>query len=251
MAYPSTLQLEEGIIYMNEVGKMFPMGQKGETPDGRIFRHTLTGAAINASALCQSRGTVTTSDNMVIPAGSNVVATDNKIKITNESVTWTKDELENGFIVSETNTSSTGPNCWRIGGNEYSTSTNPLVIELAEGLTFGRTLAAGTDKMLIMPSPWSKTIIHPGSVSGFAVGVSMRKLLSGYYGWLQTRGVAGVMMDDGDTKKTVGESLVADQTTAGNVENIESGTYRFVVGNTITVQGQSDGKVILVWLTIE
>ena len=236
---------------MNEVGKMFPVGQKGETPDGRVFRHSLTGAGINASALCQNRATDSSWDTCAIPTGHSVVATDNKIRLTNQSDTWAKNELENGFLACETDPSNIGPNCWRIGGNGYSTGTGPLVIYLADGLTFGQALTAASDTMLYMPSLYSKIIVSPTTTTGIPVGVTMKKLTSGYYGWIQTHGMCGVMFDNNGSDNVIGEAIVADLTSAGRVENETQKPQFFRIGATITVEGQTDGDVMLIYLHIE
>lgn len=250
--YPSTLQLSEGMIYVNESGKIFPVGQKGETPDGRVFRHSLTGAGINASALCQNRATDSSWDTCAIPTGYSVVVGDNKIRITNQSDAWALNELENGFLVCETDPSNLGPNCWRIGGNDAaSASTGPLIIYLADGLTFGQALVAGTDTMLYMPSLYSKVIVSPTTTTGISVGVTMRKLTSGYYGWIQTHGVCGVIFDNNGGDNTIGEALVADLTSAGRVENVTQKAQFQHIGATITVEGQTDGDVMLIYLHIE
>ena len=252
MAYPSTLQLEEGIIYMDEVGKMFPVGQKGETPDGRIFRHSLVGAGMISGALCQNRAKDTSWDTCDITTGYSTAVDDNSIRLTNQSDTWAKNELENGFLACETDDAALGPTCWRIGGNGYSTGTGPLIIYLADGLTFGAVLVAGTDKMMYMPSLYSKIIIMPATThTGIPIGVTMVKLTTAYYGWIQTHGVCAVLADNNGSDWTIGETLVADTSTAGSVENETQHPELFRIAATITAEGVTNADTILVYLHIE
>ncbi|KKL63938.1 hypothetical protein LCGC14_2170120, partial [marine sediment metagenome] len=130
--------------------------------------------------------------------------------------------------------------------------TDNFNIYLAEGAFIGQVLVASTDKMIYSPSAYSKVIVSPnGAPTGIAVGVTMIAVSANRYCWLQTSGICGVRMDNNGTNATVGQGLVSDQTTAGNVENVASGAQLQVIGQTLTVQGQTDNDVIPIFLTIE
>jgi len=247
------VKLTDRNLYLNSVGKSYRIGSMGETSDGRLFRYALEGGnAIAANLLCESRA-FTDSTWATIVIATTTLPTDTKISIVGQSDTWAKDELENGFLVCETDpNSNSGPNCWRIHGNDAVSGTDNFNIYLAEGAIIGQVLVASTDKMIYSPSAYSKVIVSPnGAPTGIAVGVTMIAVSANRYCWLQTSGICGVRMDNNGTNATVGQGLVSDQTTAGNVENVASGAQLQVIGQTLTVQGQTDNDVIPIFLTIE
>ena len=250
MTIAGVIDLSDGQTYHNG-GKEFKAGTMGRTSDGRIFRYTLVGGStIDASLLCQSRATDATWDTIVI--ATTAQPGDFKIRVTDQSDTITEDELENGYLVCETDPGNTGPNFWRIAGNQAVTGTNDYDIHLAGGATVGQVLTAGSDTLIFNFSPWSKVIVSPaGAQTGIIVGVTLLQLTTTNYGWLQTRGICGVRYDNSGTNATIGEGLIPDQTTAGNIENVTSGAQEQVVAQTITIQGQADDDVLPVFLTIE
>ncbi len=249
--------MSTGIIDLNDretyhnSAKGYKVGTMGRTSDGRIFRYALEGGnAINASLLCQSRATDATWDTIAI--ATTTAAGDTKISVTDQSDTIAKDELENGYLVCETDPSNTGPNCWRISGNDAVAGTNNFNIYLAEGAIIGQVLTQSVDTMIFSFSPWSKVIVSPtGAQTGIIVGVTMLKISANNYCWLQTRGICGVRYDDSGSAITIGEGLIPDTTTAGNIENVTAGAQVQVIAQTITVQGQADDDVLPVFLTIE
>ena len=250
--------MSTGIIDLNDretyhnSAKGYKVGTMGRTSDGRIFRYALEGGnAINASLLCEGRATDATWDTIVI--ATTTKASDTKISVTDQSDTIAKDELENGYLVCETDPSTTGPNCWRIAGNDAVAGTNDFNIYLAEGATIGQVLTASTDTMIFSFSPWSKVIVSPVSAqTSIIVGVTMLQISANNYCWLQTRGICGVAMDNQDAAAAIGEGLVSDdQYTAGNIVNVTDDAQRQVVAQTITVQALTNGNIIPVFLTIE
>ncbi len=245
-----TIPLIDRQIYLNSAGKSYPIGVKGETSDGRFFRYALEGGnAVVSSVLCQSR--VSDADWDTVAIATTTVAIDTKINVTSEgSGTFSKDELENGYLTCETDPGNTGPNFWRIHGNDVVVTVgDDFNIYLSEGATIGQVLTASSDTINFAPSPWSKFIIHPSSATGIAVGVTLVQVSANRYCWLQTRGVCGVRMQDPGA--TVGEGLVPDDSDAGNLDNVTVNAQAQIVAQTITVQGLTNSDIIPAFLTIE
>ena len=243
------VDLSDFQIYHNG-GKEYPRGTLGMTTDGRSFRYALVGGVtIDANLLCQVAATDSTFGTVTV--ATTTLAADSSINVTDQSDTITEDELENGFLVCETDPGNTGPNCWMIAGNKAVTGTNDYRIYLAGGAPIGQVLTASSDTMFVHFSPWNKVIVYPTTKTGMAIGVTMLQLGTTNYGWLQTRGLGGCRHDNSGTAITVGEGLVADTTTPGNIENVTAGAQLQVVAQTITVQGQTDDDVLPVFLTIE
>ncbi|KKL28445.1 hypothetical protein LCGC14_2375050, partial [marine sediment metagenome] len=245
-----TVKLTDRDLYLNSVGKSYPIGSMGETDDARLFRYALVGASdINANLLCQSRVSQTSWDTIVVPTATLVA--DTKISLTDQSNTWNKDELENGYLICETDPGNTGPNSWRIQGNDAVSGTNDFNVYFAEGATIGQVIGT-SDTMHFMPSPWSKVIVSPVTTkTGLSVGITFRDATATRYVWLQTGGICGVAMDNGGADATIGEGLIADVTTAGNLNNVTASSQFQILAQTLTVQGLTSADIIPVFLTIE
>jgi len=201
--------------------------------------------------LCQATAEDSSWDTLVIPTGYSTKATDHKITVTNQSDTWTKDELKGGFLVCETDPGNTGPNIWPIDGNGIANGTANYDIYLADGISVGQILTAGTDKLYLRPNLYSKIIIYPATPTGIPIGITMVKITASYYSWIQTRGVGACRIDNNGTDLTIGENLVADATSAGSVESESQTAELAIIGTTLGVQGQTDQDIMPIFITIE
>ena len=249
-----TVKLTDRNLYLNSAGKSYRIGTMGETDDGRLFRYALVGGSnIVASVLCQSRATQTSWDTIVVPTAT--AAKDTKINVTDQTNTWNKDELENGYLICETDPGNTGPNSWRIHGNDAVNLTNDFNIYLAEGAIIGQ-IVGTSDTMHILPSPYSKVIVYPTTKTGMAVGFTMLALTSTRYGWLQTGGIGAARYKDGAASDFasdagLGQGLIPSTEGAGTIENVTADAQLQVVAQAITTQGFDDDDVLPVFITIE
>ena len=245
-----TVKLTDRDLYLNSVGKSYLIGSMGETDDGRLFRYALVGGTtIDGNMLCQSRATQTSWDSIVVAIAT--LATDTKINLTDQSNTWNKDELENGYLICETDPGNTGPNSWRIQGNDAVSGTNDFNAYLAEGATIGQVIGT-SDTMHTLPSPWSKIVVYAVGLTGMAVGVTMLQLTTPNYGWLQTGGIgAGRYKDGAANDFTIGEGLIPSTEGAGTIENVTAVAQLQVVAQAITIQGFADDNMLPVFWTIE
>ncbi len=240
--------------YLNSVGKSYRLGSLGETEDGRLFRYALVGGTtIDASFLCQSRATQTSWDTIVVPTATLVA--DTKISLTDQSNTWNKDELENGYLICETDPGNIGPNTWRIGGNDAVSGTNDFNVYLHENATIGQVIGT-SDTMHTLPSPYSKVIVYPATKTGMGVGFTMLQVTNDRYAWLQTSGIGGARYKDGAASDFasdagLGEGLIPSTEGDGTIENVTASAQLQVVAQAITTQSFLDDDVLPVFITIE
>ena len=215
MSFPNIVHLDDQQIYVNELARGMPVGQRVETPDGRVFRYALAGGTALISGnlqACSAQVGHANNDNLVVV--NNVSVGDTSIAITNGATTWTKDELKGGSLVNQ-KVAELGAHFWRIHENTAEAAGSAeMTLTLSPGVTFDTLLTAGTSTVNIAPSPWSKVIINPASVSGIPVGVAMTIVTAAYYGLLQTGGLGSCKIDTTNSP-TVGERLVPASTSAG------------------------------------
>ncbi len=217
MSFPNIVHLDDQQIYVNELARGMPVGQRVETADGRVFRYALAGGTALISGnlqACSAQVGHANNDNLVVV--NNVSVGDTSIAITNGATTWTKDELKGGSLVNQ-KVAELGAHFWRIHENTAEAAGSAeMTLTLSPGVTFDTLLTAGTSTVNIAPSPWSKVIISPTAVSGIPVGVAMRAVTASRYCFLQTGGLGSCKIDTTDTP-TVGERLAPSNNTAGTL----------------------------------
>ena len=248
---PFTIELEDSHLYDVNDAPVFPIGSRGGTADGRLFRFAKDdGTGILPGLLCQCKAEDNTNDNMVVAVSA--AATDGRVLLTSGD-TWTKDQLLDGLLTCEVNTATTGGCGWNIGANDAAVSAQNFYVYLKPSVTFGKAITAGTDSVYCRQNLWRDVIVYPTTSTGVAVGVTMTKITASGdpYSWLCTRGLCAVSMDNDGSDITVGESLCPDGTVGGSVENVTGGVEEQVIGATVAVQGQTDQEMIPVFLTIE
>ena len=130
---------------------------------------------------------------------------------TTDTLTATANQFAGGWVVV-TGEASTGT------GYQYRIKSHPAASAAVCTFTLEEPIQVAltaTTQVDIVQNPFSGVIVNPTTASSTAVGVSCGVITSGYYGWLQTRGVATVLADGG---LTVGALVVASNGTAGAVE---------------------------------
>ena len=102
-------------------------------------------------------------------------------------------------------------------------ATVPDVVNLWPGLKIRRALTDVTSKVDLVSSPYSRVIVTPATLpTGTIVGVAITPLTGatgrGNFGWVQTRGPAGVLTDN--TTIVVGQQAITSSVTAGAISLI-------------------------------
>lgn len=195
------------------------LGLRGETKDGREFRYGLAGAAdLAVGKLAQQSAVVTTHQNVVV-AGS---AGDTQVTVTlGATNATTVDQYKDGYLVGLSGTGA-GQNA-RIRTHGVIAASAAGTFYLAEPLT---TTFAATPKASLVKNPYASAIISSsGDTTQQVVGVPIITITTLFYGWFQTKGIAGVLVNG---SITVGAGLIKSATTAGaaDIEGTSAITQR-------------------------
>ena len=207
-------------IYAESSTAVYDLGEKLELSDGRIFRYTKAGAAINAGNLVAqdfSAGNIAEFDNATI---SPVAAGSSVITITASALSGVDEANElAGSFINTVNDDGEGY-AYKIKSHGVESSNaveftlfDPLVVAVA---------SSGTDMQITAP-PYRQVVTCAATVGAatdtMPVGVTPRAFTSGYYGWIQTRGICTCLFDGGTTDTPhVGVALRAADQDAGAVE---------------------------------
>ena len=211
----------QGLFTESETAE-FPLGEKMEFSDGRVFRYTKAGAAITAGHLVAqdfSAGNIAEFDDATI---SPVTAGSSVITITASALSGVDDanELAGSYLMTVD------------GDGEYFSykikshgveSSNAVEFTLYDPLVTA--VVSGTTDLQIIAPPFRQVVLCAASTDAntdtMPVGVSFLALSSGYYGWIQTGGIASVRYDlNGLTATAIhaGRPAVPSVNHAGSVQ---------------------------------
>ncbi len=206
MAFPTTVQLKQGMEKVETSSQKHKLGTRGVTSDGRIFYYaensgtaiTHGGYLVDGIALLHSRyglgATATSAGATSFTSGT--------------SLTVTKDQYKDGYVYF-----NDGPG----QGETYKVKSNTAVSS-ATGLSItiddedGLVTALTTSSLFgLMYNPYKdiKIIDGDGTMTTGVLGVTTAPVTADYFCWIQTSGPASVRL--GAQVGVVGDALTVSQ----------------------------------------
>ena len=206
-------------IYTESSTARYPLGEKLELADGRVFRYGYTAAAINAAELVSQDLSATAmieTDDIVIAAASGFDpgAGSTQFQITKASIT------ENQFAgamlqIANDGGDGTGEGIqYRIKSNSATdaTTSGKVDIYLFDPIKVALTTASD---IAIVGNLWYNVRGAVGTADYVVSGVTPIAFTANYYGWLQTAGIALVASDGAIA---IGSSLTLSDSDVGHVQ---------------------------------
>ena len=193
MAYPATLAVEYKTAYETGATQIYPVGQKGTTPDGSIYRYCLMGSTIGVANKTY-QGAATAVANWTTQAHTVALAVgDTEISFKDGGTAFTADQLAGGTILVQ-ETDDLG-HIYRVKSN-IATAANETVCQLEDGVTVKVAVAvAGGNVLTANLSPWREIIITPLTTpTNMVVGIPRVIIAASAFGWVQSRGVASCLV---------------------------------------------------------
>ena len=202
-------------LYAESSTPTYPIGEKLELSDGRVFRYGKTAAAIAAGLLVSQDISATAqveTDNIVIDAanGFDPAAGSAQLQITLASIT--KDQFA-GALLQTTDDAGEGYQ-YRIKSNSATDATTSGKVDIYLFDAIVVTLTTATD-IAIVGGLWYDVVGATAATDYIIAGVTPMAFTSGYYGWLQTAGIATILSD---TAIAIGDNLTLSDGTAGAVQ---------------------------------
>ena len=262
-------------VYKEDITPRFAIGTKFERQDGAVFRYVHFGATVtSAGLLCSadvSESGTTMSPLVVVASSSTYQMNDEQpgtypnmkdsryMIVTLASIQT--DQFAGGYInLSSAGLSQVGGYTYRIKGNTKTddpTSGN-VRIDLYDKLLYG---INSSDAFTITGSRYANLERNfPNTGTDMVAGVNMIPITTaGDYGWVQTKGIVGVL--SGETTVLAGRMVSASTEVAGavdlynlNVQSLTSTAYAVCAVNPIVgfaVQNTTAGTYIPIMLTLE
>lgn len=203
MSFPGSVLLSGADVLTITSAKRFPLGTRGYTRDGRVFRYARNGAtALKVGNLCQ-QSAATTSE-AVRTGTTELKANTTKVSVltTGTGPFTTANAYADGYLYADTSSTALGCGVYaqiKSHTTQSATSTGVVVIQFYSGdMMYSGTTNVGTTKntMRVIRNPYDKVIVKPaGVLTGIVVGIPVRPITANNYFWIQTWGPCPVRSD--------------------------------------------------------
>ena len=211
MAFPTTIYLSYGQEKVETSEQKQKLGTRAVTPDGRVFYY-----AKNSSTAITPAGKIVYGIAAVAAHDMDVAATaahsagDTTISIEVPTTDLTKDQYADGYLIC-----NDGPGqgeVYRIKSHPLhdASADNTVIITLDEPDGIRTALTTSSLFGLVYP-PYKdvKIIDGDGTMTTGVIGVTTIPVTASYYCWIQTAGIASVLM--GAQVAILGDALTVSQ----------------------------------------
>lgn len=225
MGFPGSILLDQREVVTQTVDKRHPIGTRGYTRDGRVFRYSKNaGANLIIANLIQSAAPISTFGvDCAIHGGTTaaiVALTTNSstLSVLTTGQKATAGYYNDGYLWIQ---SATGAGLGegqmvqvKTQAAKATTGTGSINITLHAGEAFSVAPSTDADKGGLIANPYAELLIAPTTITSMVVGVSPIAVTADYYFWLQTWGAAVV---DVSGSVILGMSVKPSGDTAGFV----------------------------------
>ena len=223
------------------------IGYRMQLTDGRVFHYAKAGgSALVAGHLLSSPahgGTTTEQVNMTVSTASTVGG--NTIGLTAVTDSFTANQFQGGYLGIYSGTAAQGGGqTYRIKSHTAASAGGTFTVTIYDSFKVAVSTSATAT---IVKHPWDGVVDWPTTFTGVPAGVPLVAVTASYYFWMQTWGLASVLVDSG-AALTLGADVLASNAVAGSVEADDAAKAQPHIGYAISAGAAS--KFQLVFLRI-
>lgn len=201
-------------IYTPTAAQKYRLGTRYHKADGRTFHYAQCGASsalIRGDTIQSAVDLFTANEQQDLTIATASAVGDNWGYATTGTDTIVEDLLKDGWYIVSDGTVAQG------GASIYQIKSNPAGAAGTTKFTFYdkiNVLISASAKAGLIMNPYKLVVQTPNTTAtGFIIGVAMTAVTASYYCWLQTWGMACVLVKGA---LTVGEDVTMGLTTAGS-----------------------------------
>lgn len=212
--YPNVMQGSYGTPYETGAKRKYPLGQRLESPNGRVWRYAEMGATIGVSnKLYQSEVPSSDFKDMLITTAT-VADTTTQLSYTLGSTAQTRDMFKDGYVVF-TELNDLGE-VHQIDRNDVAAASGTGTLYLKPGDLFQVAVAVAAGNVItLVKNPYKDIILTISTApTAMPVGIPPVIIAANAYGWVQTHGVASCLIDG---TVVIGQEGRASEGTAGAI----------------------------------
>ena len=236
MGFPGSVLLTQGDIFAQTSDKRHPLGTRGYTRDGRVYRYARAGGTnLDVGKLMQMPAHIANWDKQLHPSsahGSSVSTNSTYVyvhfrKYSSGALPTSANVVADGYLIVN---DGTGQGQYiQIASNTASTSTlaaaacrtkvvfregEKLTARLAVSSGYGASGGSTGSQVGLIKNPYDDVIVSAKSATGTGIplGITPRAVTANYYFWLQTWGPAVCLCD---TAATIAIAAIRSATDPG------------------------------------
>lgn len=242
-------QSAPGDVFSVSITPQATVGSHYVSEDGRGYRYAQfdPANALVAGNLLQGVVPVLNHQHLTVATGASAgmgsLGQQPSIVVTLGATSGSAGFYSNGYAVVDSGSGHLGQT-YSIQSNTTAASSGTMLVVLGEPLQTA--IVAGTDTISLVPNQYNGVIQMPTTQTGGAVGVAVIAGSAGWYGYVQTRGIASVLSDVSAPAKGLG--VIPSTTTAGAIAT--AGTTNSYTVGIASVAGVS-ARANPVFLTLE
>jgi hypothetical protein len=214
MGFPNTILGAYAAAFDVDTVQLYSLGQRMETPGGRIYRYAEMGADVGVAANLYESETPSAQWEANAITTAITAGTTTQVSYTLGTTGQAENEIKEGYVIVE-ETADLGE-IHRVAGNLLALAATPGTLYLYPGDTFKVTVAVAADNVVTtIKNPFKDIVISPASApTAFTCGVTPKIIAGDGFGWIQTHGVASCLTDG---TVIIGEEIRASESLAGAV----------------------------------
>lgn len=228
-------------LYEESSTQKMPLGTKWALADGREFVYTKqasSGGVTGPGYIAQCAAVDAQQSTCTVQAAGAIA--DTTIYVTNGADTHDADTYAEGYVIVEDDAGE--GQCLKIRSHDAMTSGGTVTIVLYDAL---RVAITTSTTVTIMKHPLDSVIVCPANTPTAPVaGVSPITPTASYYFWLQTKGMASVLVDN-STTLVVGIYVQAYGDVAGACQVMTENEEIPLIGTCFDVGAQNEKAAIL------
>ncbi len=231
------------VIFKTSADKQYELGQRIIDSQGCVYRYAKNGGtALDNNQLLQSPARIANHYNQTIVTAA--AAGTKTFPITPGGTGGAKDLYADGFLQFNDAGAATTQDgyAYRVKSHPAITASTAFNITLYDPLQIALTTAG---QWTLLHNPYSGVIVSPTTQTGPIVGISRCVVTASYYCWIQTWGVAAVLING---TPAIGAALTHGASTAGSVDIVATNGQKAQIAMA-TVLGVS-GEYTDAWLMI-
>ena len=228
-------------VYEESSDQKHPLGTKGITLDGRIFRYGQANGSCAVGKICTVADLVANHEDR---ACNTFAIGDTSVTVTLGATAVTENYYAEGYLVVNDDTGE--GTAYPIESNPASSGSEDITVYLKQPI---HTAAGADTTVTLVANPWRDVATSAGdSKVDIGAGVPLITVTDNYYAWFQTGGMCPVLSNA--TVPVAGQPVCVADTTAGSVEPRAAATDG-TVGRAVTGLTYTSGEYNPIFLTMD
>lgn len=218
-----------------------PLGAKGISVDGRIFRYAKAGATALAPGKLTVAADITANHEDIAFATAGVIG-DRTVSVTVGATAVAASEYCGGYLVIIDDTGEGHTHL--IEEHDSSDGSEAINVDIKPGLLEATTTST---TVALVRNAYHSLVISDTGQADIPTGIPQISITAAYYGWVQTGGICGAFMDESCAH---GAQLTIGSSASGAVEVVDADAEKYI-GIACAGVNATDTEYNPIYLTID